>query len=112
MKPKILISTIVRNRGAFLEEYFEQIESFVKRLSDRYDFSISIYENDSSDNSKEIILAQDYSHFYKSFIKTEDINTQFFGSVTDAQRVINFANARNKTFEGVDLTDLLVPSNR
>ena len=105
MKPKILISTIVRNRGVFLDEYFEQIKSFVERLSDKYDFSISIYENDSSDNSKEIIHAQDYSHFYKSFIKTEDINTQFFGSVTDAQRVINFAAARNKTFEGVDLTE-------
>ncbi len=103
MKEKVLISTIVRNRAAKLPKYFEQIKNFVEKLSDNFEFSITIYENDSTDSSKEILKNYDYSHFKESFIKTENINTQYFGSVVDAQRVINYANARNKTLEGIDI---------
>ena len=103
MKQHILISSIVRNRGDKLPNYFDQILNFVKNLSDEYDFSISIYENDSVDNSKEILKSQDYSLFVESFVKSENIGTAYYDSVPDAQRVINFANARNKTIEDLDL---------
>ena len=102
MKQKILISSIVRNRSKKLKNYFEQIYNFVNYLQNDYDFSISIYENDSIDNSKEVLKLTDYSFFEKKFIKCENINTQFYGSVKDDQRVINFANARNQTLERVD----------
>jgi hypothetical protein len=105
MKEKVLISTIVRNRGLKLENYFKQIKEFVTALSDSFEFSISIYENDSTDDSKQILKNADYSHFVKSYIKSEDIQTQYYGSIIHDQRVINYANARNKTFEGVNLNE-------
>jgi hypothetical protein len=102
MKQKILISSIIRNRAKKLERYFYQINNFVNHLKNDYDFSISIYENDSVDDSKKILKFTDYSIFDKKYVKCENINTQYYGSVIDSQRVINFANARNQTLERVD----------
>ena len=103
MKEKVLISTIVRNRAIKLPRYFQQIEEFIEKLSDKFEFSISIYENDSTDNSKKLLKKYDYKNFKESFVNTENINTQYYCSVVDAQRVINYANARNKTLEAVDI---------
>lgn len=105
MKKRILISTIVRNRAAKLDKYFSQIREFVERLSDRYDFSITIYENDSTDDSKKKLEDADYSLFNNHYIKCEDIGTGYYGSIVNDNRVINYANARNKTFEGVDINE-------
>ena len=104
---KVLISTIVRNREDKLENYFEQIKEFVQEFSDDFEFSISIYENDSEDSSKEILESLDYSSFKNNFLLCEDIGTEYYGSHPIEQRVINYANARNKTIEmeGMDLTD-------
>lgn len=103
-KPHILISSIVRNREEYLSRYFNQIESFIKKLNHIYDFSISIYENDSTDNSKDILKSYSFSSFKNNFIKCENIGTQYFHSVVSDQRVVNYANARNKTIEGLDLS--------
>lgn len=104
IKPHILISTIVRNRADKLPRYFQQIEAFVSLLKDRYDFSIAIYENDSTDESKSIMQNYDYSSFIENFIKCEDIGTQYFSSIISDQRVINYAAARNRSLDGCDLT--------
>lgn len=103
MKEKILISTIVRNREDKLENYYNQIKDFVNNLSQNFEFSISIYENDSIDNSKHILKSFDYSIFKCFDLKTENINTQYYPSIPDHQRVVNFANARNKTLENIDI---------
>lgn len=105
MKEKILISTIVRNRGNKLLNYFNQIENFIEDLKDDYEFSISLYENDSIDNSKELILNNDYKMFKNKYLKCENINTDFYGSIINDQRVINFANARNLTIKSTDLDE-------
>lgn len=105
MKEKILISTIVRNRGNILYNYFNQINSFIDSLKNNYSFSISIYENDSVDQSKHILTNNNYDNFENYYLKCENINTYYYGSVKDNQRVINFANARNKTIENVNLND-------
>jgi len=102
---KILISTIVRNREEKLENYYNQIKEFVEEFSNDFEFSISIYENDSFDNSKEILKSFDYSIFSNNYLQCEDIGTEYYGSFMIDQRVINFANARNKTIENVDLSN-------
>lgn len=102
---KILISSIVRNRENTLDNYFLQIEKFIQHLSDNFKFSISIYENDSIDSSKEKLENYDYSSFEKANIICEDIGTPFFGSVIDEQRVINFAKARNETIKDLNLNE-------
>ena len=99
MKKHVLISTIVRNREEKLLNYYEQISEFVKEFSKDFDFSISIYENDSDDNSKKVLESFDYSGFKNNFLLCEDIGTKYYGSVAVDQRVINYANARNKTIE-------------
>jgi len=103
-KTHILISTIVRDRAEKLPNYFSQILNFVENLKGEYDFSISIYENDSTDESKLILSNQDFSYFKEHFVKCENIGTDYYGSIVNEQRVINYANARNKTLENLDLS--------
>ena len=103
-KTHILISTIVRDRAEKLPNYFSQIFNFVENLKGEYDFSISIYENDSTDESKLILSNQDFSYFKEHFVKCENIGTDYYGSIVNEQRVINYANARNKTLENLDLS--------
>jgi hypothetical protein len=103
IKQNILISTIVRNREDKLDRYYKQIIDFVNNMSEGYDFSITIYENDSTDNSKEKLKSFDYSMFNEHQIQTENINTKYYGSIVDSQRVINYANARNKTIENINI---------
>lgn len=103
MKTQVLISSIIRNRANQLPNYFAQIEKFIDILKDNYEFSISLYENDSTDLSKTILINHNYSKFKYHYIQMENIGTFFFPSVNHPQRVANFANARNKTIEVVDL---------
>lgn len=107
MKKNILISTIARNREEKLENYYNQIQNFVQKFSNDFDFSISIYENDSDDSTKEVLKNLDYSIFKNKYLLCEDIGTEYYGSYPIAQRVINYAAARNKTIsqEGIDLND-------
>lgn len=99
---KILISTIVRNREKYLDTWYNQIIELVKIASD-CKFDISVYENDSIDNSQQKLNLFDYSVFGVSNILCEKLNTRYYGSVLDANRVANLARARNKTLEyGLD----------
>ena len=95
---KILISTIVRDREQHLPTWFEQIEKFVQQLPN-IEFSLSVYENDSIDNSIQIISQCVVPKYFKFFnFKHEQINTEMYDSVRDRpDRVKNLAKARNKT---------------
>jgi hypothetical protein len=100
----LLISTIVRNREHTLDRWFHHLKSLVQyRPQDS--FFLSLYENDSTDKSKEIINNYDFSFLKDCRIITENIKTEYFTSVVSDQRVVNLANARNKTLE-YDLTDM------
>jgi hypothetical protein len=92
---KILISTIVRNRAKFLPLWKSQIDSLIN-LNPDITFALSVYENDSIDNTKNIL--QSFS-FPEYVLTCEDIGTPYFGSVVSDDRVKFMANARNKTFD-------------
>ena len=64
-----------------------------------YEFYLSLYENDSTDSTKSLIFKQDYSMFSGVSIVSENINTKFYGSTKDEDRVKNLSIARNKTIE-------------
>ena len=111
---KILISTIVRDREQHLPTWFEQIEKFVQQLPN-IEFSLSVYENDSIDNSIQIISQCVVPKYFKFFnFKHEQINTEMYDSARDRpDRVKNLAKARNKTIfsPAIDLNyfdDILV----
>ena len=97
----ILIYTIFRNSATRLERYYSQIKNVIE-LHPEYNFYLSLYENDSIDNTKELLNQLDWK-FVKHFsLITENIGTNFFGSVKEEQRVKNLAAARNKAIEAKD----------
>jgi hypothetical protein len=94
-KEKVLIYSIVRNIEDKFDQYHLQIKKIVNVFPE-YDFYFSVYENDSNDKTKKLLYSTDWSFFKGSSVITENLNTEFFGSVKDATRVENLSNARNK----------------
>lgn len=94
-KEKVLIYSIVRNIEDNFNNFYTQLKGVVS-LCKEYDFYLSIYENDSKDNTKKLLTSADWSFFSGVSIISENIGTQFFGPVKDEERVVNLSNARNK----------------
>lgn len=92
----ILICTIARNVGNKIPRYEAQLKDLIKEFGNEYNFKISIYENDSTDNTKELLKNIDYSIFQDYSLQIEDIRTNYIGSVVSEERVMNLAKARNK----------------
>jgi len=97
-REKVLIYSIIRNRASSMPRFYSQLKKLVKALPE-YDFYLSIYENDSDDRTKIEIFNKDWSFFKGIAIVSENIDTEYYGSVKDAQRVENLAKARNKAIE-------------
>lgn len=97
-KSKVLVYSIIRNRGRYMESFYTQLKKMVQSYP-QYEFYLSIYENDSTDNTKEKIFNKDWSFFKGVSITSENINTQYFTSTKDEERVKNLAIARNKALE-------------
>jgi hypothetical protein len=100
-KPTIFIYSIVRNREQNVITFYKQVREIVKKFSHKYNFLLSIYENDSTDNTKEKIKNLNWS-FVEHEIVIENIDTKYFGSTNDEERVKNLAIARNKAIEAKD----------
>lgn len=103
-REKVLIYSIIRNTEKGFDRYYSQLKSIVEECPE-YDFYLSIYENDSDDNTKKKLFSSDWSFFSGVSIITENINTQFFGPVKDATRVENLSHARNKAIEAGGFLD-------
>lgn len=107
MTENILICSIFRNRENHITRWFDQIKKIVNTFID-YDFSISVYENDSKDLTrqklKELFDSSEMDIFEQSSFLSEDLQTDYFNSIKDEQRVKNLANARNKCLSAVDLS--------
>jgi hypothetical protein len=97
-KEKILIYTIIRNRSSYVNKFYNQIKDIVSNFKD-YEFYLSIYENDSDDGTKEKLFRQDWSFLSGISLISENINTKYFESVKDEERVKNLSLARNKAIE-------------
>ncbi|TDR29061.1 mannosyltransferase 1 (CAP59) [Hydromonas duriensis] len=89
----------MRNRADMLLLWYQQLQQLVAHDIEN-EYFLSVYENDSTDNSKQLLAELDFSFFNDVTVQSENINTDFFGSVIDKQRVINLANARNKCIYG------------
>lgn len=104
-KEKVLIYSIIRNRGPQMKQYYDQLQALVHNLP-QYEFYLSIYENDSADKTKKELFNKDWSIFAGVSIISENINTKYFTSVKDAVRVENLAKARNKAIEAGGFLDI------
>jgi hypothetical protein len=100
-KPTIFIYSIVRNESKYVDRYYKQIKQIVTSFPE-YSFMLSIYENDSTDGTPELLQAKDWS-FLKDFsFISEKIMTTHYGSVKSKTRVMNLSIARNKAIETKD----------
>jgi hypothetical protein len=89
----------MRNCEKSIFRYYEQLKLAVISMPE-VDFSISIYENDSVDRTSSILSSLDWSFFKKIQIVSDNIGTNFYGSIKDENRVKNLAEARNKAVYG------------
>ena len=96
MKEKVFIYSIFRNSEKNLQNYYTQLKSTVAELDNNYDFYLSIYENDSTDNTKKILSSFDFSFVKEFLLITENIGTTLYRSVVNEQRVKNLSDARTK----------------
>jgi hypothetical protein len=97
-KKKILLYSIIRNESKYMNAYHNRLNEIVRTFP-QFEFYLSIYENDSTDGTKQKILNKDWSAFSGVSIISEDIATEYFGSVKAADRVKNLSIARNKAIE-------------
>lgn len=106
MKKQILLCSIFRNRGKFVDRWYQQICDIAEHYKDEYDFSISAYENDSVDDTKQKITFHKYEKFAKFYFSSETKNTIYYPSIANEDRVKNLAAARNKCLdvEGLNLS--------
>ena len=103
-KPTILVYSIVRNEGKYIDRYYDQLKSMVQE-NPEYDFLLSIYENDSTDDTKKKIQEKDWGFFKDFSFITEKLRTKSYGSVKIAERVKNLSIARNKAIEAKDFLE-------
>lgn len=99
----VLICTIFRNSGRTIDRYWRQIRDTMsdpKNLG--INWYISLYENDSRDDTKARLRALDLSGFAGHSLIMEDLSTEFYGSVMAEDRVRNLANARNRALTAKD----------
>ncbi|MBT5274799.1 hypothetical protein HOH11_00500 [Candidatus Woesearchaeota archaeon] len=85
----------MRNQENAIRTWHSQIKQLVQQNKE-INFGVSVYENDSSDKTKELLKKLNFKFVKKHTVTSENINTKFFGSVAKAERLINLANARNK----------------
>ena len=95
---KVLFCTIVRDREPTIPSWHKKL----KEISGQVNSSISVYENDSRDKSAEVIKSLNYDGFNEVKISSENINTDYYGSVVSDVRVKNLALARNKCIDQVE----------
>lgn len=100
-KETILLYSILRNRVNKVQQFYDQVKMIVESFTN-YDFYISIYENDSTDGTKEALQALDWSFAKDYSLICENIGTPYFGSVATEERVRILADARNKAIEAKD----------
>lgn len=105
-KDKILVYSIIRNESKYMNSYHNKLIDMVASFP-QYEFYLSLYENDSTDGTKQKIMAKDWSMFAGVSIISENIATQDYGSVKDETRVKNLSIARNKAIEAAGFIDFV-----
>lgn len=104
---KILICSIIRNSQKKLDKWYNQLKNIVLTNAD-IDFYLSVYENNSIDNTKNMLKNYDFSFFKDISIVVEDLEyyEKFYKggyepySDESKDRVKKLSNCRNKSLLG------------
>jgi hypothetical protein len=92
MREKISVFCIWRDSGELIHKTLKQLDS-LENL-DCFDFSFYFYENDSVDNTAEIL--KNWLSRRRGKLMSEKIGAPKFGSTTDPQRMAFLCECRNK----------------
>lgn len=104
VKKKVLLYSIIRNREKKMLQYYKQITQIVKAFPE-HEFYLSVYENDSTDRTKSLLFSFDWSFLKGVSVISENLNTKYFGSTKDEERVKNLSIARNKAILAGDFLE-------
>lgn len=99
----VLICSIIRDQHRLLGLWWLQLRRLYDELKNECNITLSIYENDSVDDSKNIIDGLLQKKFIETIFLSEKLGTQKYGSIWDVNRIKNLANARNQCLNNVDL---------
>lgn len=94
---RVLISTIIRNRGIHIPTWCDQLIALAKH-NKQHVFDLFVFENDSTDNTKQVLRLIEKRlkpHFNVLSIDIEDCGWPYFGSIKAEERVRYLAKARN-----------------
>lgn len=114
---KVLICTIMRNAERHLPQWYDLLIGLHCEVRDQYDISLSVYENDSRDETRtwlhhHIGARQRWVPFGKTaeggpvWLGTETLHTQQYGSIWSVDRLANLAAARQKCLDQVGAATL------
>lgn len=92
---KVLLCTIIRNREKYLDRWYNQIVR-IKNSMPHIEFGISVFENDSEDNSKKLLSSYDFSMFNDATISMAKYNMPYFIGGKIPNRVALLAYFRNR----------------
>ena len=98
---KILICSLLRDSAGILNSWRQNL-SYILDGSEEHEFYLSIFENDSGDDTKNLISSADYSSFKEVKISLNNFGHQKFGCVSCEERVKNLAFYRNKSLRLYD----------
>jgi len=101
---RCLISTIIRNRGKHVSSWANQILQVAEHNPDIV-FDLHVFENDSTDTTKQSLLAVEpllKKKLNKVEIEITNLEWPYFHSVKAEQRVKYLAEARNRTLEAAN----------
>lgn len=91
----ILICTICRNEGKFLQKWYDQIKKFVTECKD-INFSLSVLENDSTDDTAKMLQGFDFSFIKHRAISNKTFELPFFIGGKHPARLQILAISRNE----------------
>lgn len=96
----ILISTIIRNESKFLDRWHQQLKELAAFHKENFRFYLSVYENDSTDDSFQKLSSYDYSFLGNKKLVSEKLNTPYFIGGMNPIRTQILAFARNESIYG------------
>ena len=100
----VLICSIARDVAPVIDYTLSVIKRQAEKLADDYNISMSIFENDSVDNTVDLINGFDWEGVLDFTFTSETLGTQKFDSVVDKSRIDGIAFCRNACMKAVDLS--------
>lgn len=96
---KVLICSIIRNQAENLNTWFFQLKNLVQNISNEYECYLSVFENDSIDNTQNLLKKFNFSFLKDYILKYSILNTKQYESIWSVDRIKNLAFYRQSCID-------------